>query len=268
MGTVLGSAQSIGAATYSFEFSICTLVTKKEEYLEMLASFEQAGFNTAICEFLYLDNTLKNNFDGYSGLNLFLKQAKGKYIIICHQDILTTKDGINELRNCLSELDQTDPNWAICGNAGAAGPNHVVYHISYPGDKHLSKGNFPLKVSALDENFILIKNGTHLSFSSDLAGFHLYATDLCLHAELNGYSAYVIRFDLIHKSTGNLSPDFFALRKQLIKKYSRFFRSRWIQTNCTVFFLSNSLLERWLFGNPLALFLVRMKNSIKKKMRS
>lgn len=263
---MLQYAVSIAPLEHDFEFSICTLVTRKDEYAEMLNSFQSAGFTQQICEFLYLDNSIENRYDGFSGLNLFLNQAKGKYIIICHQDILIEKDNISQLRNCLEELDKLDLNWAICGNAGAAGPNAIVYHISYPDGTHMSKGNFPVKVSSLDENFLIIKNDANLCFSTDLNGFHLYGTDICLNANLKGLNAYVIKFDLIHKSRGNLSPDFFAIRKALIKKYNHFFKSRWIQTTFTVFYLSSSPFK-FLLGNPIVLFFVRMKNSILKKIR-
>ncbi len=265
MDQMLQHAVSIAPLAHKFEFSICTLVTRKEEYEEMLQSFIKAGFRKEDCEFLYLDNSIENKYDGFSGLNLFLDQAKGKYIIIGHQDILIEKDDISQLRKCINELDKVDPNWALCGNAGAAGPNHIVYHISYPDGVHMSKGNFPIKVSSLDENFLLIKNDSYLSFSTDLSGFHLYGTDICLNANLKGLTAYVIKFNLVHKSRGNLSPDFFSIRKALIKKYSNFFKGRWVQTTFTTFYLSGSPFKL-LVGNKVMLFFVRMKNSILKKI--
>lgn len=264
MNSIFQTAVSITTKNYEFEFSICTLVTQKTEYIEMLNSFNEAGFSSDTCEFLYIDNATENKYDAYQGLNLFLKQAKGKYIIICHQDILINKDNKQELQKLIAELDCIDKKWAVIGNAGAAGPNHVVYHITHPNDEFVSKGNFPVKVSALDENFLLIKGDAVLSFSANLSGFHLYGTDLCLNAELNGYTSYAIKFNLTHKSKGTISSDFFKVRKALIKKYNHFFRSRWIQTNCTVFYLSGSLFGR-LCGNPIALFFVRIKNSLYKK---
>jgi len=262
----LEKARAITFTPYEYEFSICTLVTDKEEYAGMHTSFTNAGFDPKFCEFLYLDNSLANQYDGFKGLNLFLKQAKGKYIIICHQDVLINKDDINVLKQCLIELDLKDQTWAICGNAGAMGPNHVVYHISYPDGSTMSKGNFPVKVTSLDENFLLIKNAASLSFSTNLSGFHLYATDLCLNADLNGYNAYVIRFNLTHKSKGKVTADFYKAKNDLIKKYNHFFRSRWIQTNITTFYLSGSFWGR-LIGNPISLFFVRIKNGFLKKVK-
>lgn len=266
MDTALNLTRSIALPVYEYEFSVCTLVTRKAEYEEMVDSFLRNGFGEANCEFLYADNSHNNAFDAFSAINLFLRNAKGKFIIICHQDVLIDKDGIEKLRSCLTNLERKDPNWAVCGNAGAAGPNHIVYHISYPDGTFMNKGNFPLKVSALDENFLLVKNAALLKVSNNLKGFHLYATDLVLQAELNGYAAYVIPFNLTHKSRGNRDESFFVIRKALIQKYNQFFRSRWIQTNSTVLYLSGSFIGR-LLGNPISLFWVRMLNGIKKRAK-
>ncbi|WP_379087224.1 hypothetical protein [Pedobacter sp. UC225_65] len=247
-----------------FEFSICTLVTRRAEYNEMVQSFNDSGFTDNLCEYLFADNTDGNLFDAYEAFNVFLRQAKGKYIIVCHQDILINEDDISDLRNKLDELDAIDSNWAICSNSGAAGPNHIVYHISYPNKGLMSKGRFPLKVNAIDENFILVKNTALLKVSNDVNGFHLYGTDLCLQAELNGFSAYAIAFNLTHKSFGNRDEAFYRIKKELVKKYDSFFRSRWVQTNNTIFFLSGSQIKFFL-RNPISLFFIRMFNSLKKK---
>ncbi|MFC3561746.1 hypothetical protein [Pedobacter jamesrossensis] len=266
MNSILDIANPIKTSEYLFEFSICTLVTRKHEYNEMLQSFIDKGFSDINSEYLFADNSTQNQFDAFSAINIFLKEAKGKYIIICHQDVVVNHDGFNELKNCIDKLDNLDPNWGVCGNAGAAGPNHIVYHISYPDGTFMNKGKFPLKVTGLDENFLLVKNSANLKVSNNLNGFHLYGTDLVLQAELNGYSSYVIPFNLTHKSRGNRDADFFKIRKELIEKYNNFFRTRWIQTNSTVFHLSGSFLGK-LSGNGLFLFFVRMFNGLKKRRK-
>ncbi len=94
--------------TFEYGFSICTLVTRLPQYQEMRESFIGAGFTTDTCEYLYADNTTQTTFDAYTGLNRFLREAKGKYIILCHQDILLKFD------------QRADPGKADCrtGRAG------------------------------------------------------------------------------------------------------------------------------------------------------
>ena len=259
------SVNPVTIENHQFEFSICTMVTRQKEYGEMLSSFKEKGFDDTNSEFIYVDNSKENSLDAYTSTNLFLRQARGKYIIICHQDILLHSDGISELRSIVEDLIHIDPKWAICGNAGAVAPNHIVYHITYPDGTFMKKGNFPIKVQSLDENFLVVRNSANLRVSSDMVGFHLYATDLVLQAELNGFTSYVIPFNLIHKSRGNKNAEFFKLKKQLSRKYNHYFRSRWIQTNSTVFHLSGNLTGR-LLGNKFFLFFVRMINGLKKRM--
>ena len=266
MERLKGISRRISSEVHRYEFSVCTFVTRKVEYEEMLDSFLNKGFGLDRCEYLYIDNCDVCSFDAYEGINKFLREANGKYIIICHQDVVLTDDNYQDLSRRLEQLGEKDGKWGICGNAGAAGPNHVVYHLTYPNEGLKSKGKFPLKVSSLDENFLILKSSAYLSVSTDLRGFHLYGTELCLQAELHGYSAYVIEFNLTHKSKGNPRMDFYEIRKALIKKYNYFFRNRWIQTNITTFHLSGSFFGQ-LIGNFIFLYFVRIYNGIMKRIK-
>ena len=79
-----------------------------------------------------------------------------------------------------------------------------------------------------------------MSLSRDLDGFHFYGTDLCLQAELAGWTAHVVDFHLQHLSAGFKSPDFYVCQQQLREKYARAFRSRWLQTTCALVPISAS----------------------------
>jgi hypothetical protein len=68
-------------------YSICTFVTKKSQYEELIGSFVMSGFKPDICEYLYIDNSEHNKYDAFAGVNKFLATAKGDYIILCHQDV-------------------------------------------------------------------------------------------------------------------------------------------------------------------------------------
>jgi len=247
-------------------YSICTLVTIKEEYQEMMSSFVEAGFDTSFCEFLYIDNTTHNKSEAYQGLNYFLQKAKGKYIILCHQDILICHDKIDRLEQCIADLDQLDPSWAIMANAGASGIKDIVYRLIEPNNVVKRRGHPIQKVTSVDENFILVKKSANLSLSNNLKGFHLYGTDLCIIANILGFNAYVVHFYLLHKSKGNVDTSFYILKNELQLKYQRALAGKYIQTTCTNFYLSSSNTLNALLNMKFTMFFVRNYISIKQKV--
>jgi len=232
-------------------FSICTLVTDFQEYNEMVNSFQAAGFTDEFVDFYFVDNSNGNSYDGYQGLNAFLSKVTGQYIIICHQDVLLTNDGMQDLINRIQELNSIDPAWAILGNAGYRDLNRKAIRISDPYGANVSIGPFPAKVESLDENFLVIRKSANLTLSHDLNGFHFYGLDLCLIADLLGYNAYVIDFHLYHKSGGNCNESFFLAKSRIIDKYQRVLRNRFVRTTCATLFLSSSQLLNFLMNRKL-----------------
>lgn len=221
-------------------YTIATLVTKPDQYRDMVASFRSGGFDGADCEYLYLDNAGGNALSAYQGLDRLLDEAAGTHVILCHQDVRLLRDGRAALDRRLAELAQLAPHWALAGNAGGIGPGKLALRISDPHGKDVHVGPLPAQVQSLDENFIVVRRAARVSFSRDLDGFHFYGTDLCLQAELAGWSAHVIDFHLEHLSGGFKSPDFYEVESQFREKYARAFRSRWIQTTCALLPLSAS----------------------------
>jgi hypothetical protein len=232
-------------------FSVCTLVTSTQEYEEMVASFHKAGFTDENSEFLYADNSAGNQYDGFTGVRAFLTKSTAQYVIICHQDVVLSYDGFERLSACVEELEKTDPHWAIAGNAGYVDSNRKAIRISDPYGKDVAKGPFPAKVRSLDENFLIVKRSSGLTPSHDLRGFHFYATDLCLIADILGYNAYVIDFHLYHKSGGHCDESFFNAKQRLIDKYRRVLQSRFVRTTCTPLYLSGCSFLNSLFNRKL-----------------
>jgi hypothetical protein len=242
---------------FEYEFSICTLVTDAAEYLEMQDSFIANGFTMELCEYLHIDNSAQNTFEAFAGLNRFLRHAKGRYIILCHQDILLESHGIEELKTRMAELNDLDPNWAAIGNAGSVNIKYRSVHIIQTSGRSGHEKYLPIRVQTLDENFIVVKNSANLALSTDLAGFHFYGADICLVADALGYSCYVVDFKLIHKSEGNDDEQFYRVKKELIKKYRRAYRPRFIGTTITRFYLSGNKLQNAIGNTRIVLFLAR-----------
>ncbi|RYY07692.1 MAG: acyl esterase [Sphingobacteriaceae bacterium] len=258
--------KKITSLKYPFRYSICTLVTKEVEYQEMLQSFIQAGFTDAICEFLYVDNSVQNTFDAYQGINQFLQQAQGELIIICHQDILINLHNLTDLENRIAEIEKIDTNWAIISNAGGIENNlyqRIAVHVNYADSFKQIAGELPQKVCSVDENFIVIKKASNLALSGNLSGFHLYGLDLCLIAELLGYNAYAIDFLLTHKSYGNPDQSYNTILQALKQKYFYFMRSRQILTTFADFRLSGFAFQRWFLSLKWIKKIIRKSHKIK-----
>ena len=245
-------AQPVSAsASAPCKFSICTLVTRAEEYAEMTASFVRAGFSPDDTVFLFSDNTCGNQLDDYRGYNLFLQAARGEFIVLCHQDILLNHDRREILEQRIRELDALDPAWALLGNAGCAqrfGLPVTAIKISHPSSTE-TIGTFPTRVDSLDENFIVVKCSANLALSHDLSGFHFYGTDLCRIAKILGRTAYVVDFHLLHKSLGKYDDSFFQGRAQLVKKYQQALQGGLIYATTGPVRLTGNALAGWWFNS-------------------
>ena len=145
-------------------FSICTMVSDMAQYREMLATFHSNGFVAPACEFLYVDNTAANRFDGFQACNLFLRQARGVFIVLTHQDVRLLSDGFDRLNAVIDEVGALDPAWALLGNAGGLPQGGLAMRISDPhgADQRLG-APFPARCVSLDENFIVVRADANLA---------------------------------------------------------------------------------------------------------
>lgn len=224
-------------------YSICTLLTRPAEYRQMIDSFIARGFTPPLCEYLYIDNSRDNQLDAYAGINLFLRAARGRFVILCHQDVELLDDGRERLDAVIEELERSDPAWALCGNAGATSFGVIALRITdrYCVDGKVN-GPFPARCFSLDENFIMVRAEANLALPGDCRGFHLYGTELCLMAEMLGWNAYAVDFHLRHNGGGAKGPDFNEQKQRLLDRYRVLLRSRWLTTPTTDLFLSKSAL--------------------------
>lgn len=229
-----------GPASDAVRFTIATLVNDRAQYQAMLTSLCDGGFTLDDCEYLYIDNTQPDQIDAYRALNAMLSAARGRYVILCHQDVRLLTAGRSDLDQRLAELDAIDPSWALAGNAGAVAPGTLAIRITDPHGADRSIGHLPARVMSLDENFIVARAEARLAFSHDLAGFHFYGADICLIADILGWHAYVIDFHLAHLSAGNKGAAFAAMQSAFTAKWARALAPRWMQTTCSLIRLAGT----------------------------
>lgn len=253
----LSEARPIGAPRYS----VCTLVTRHDQYDAMRASFAAGGFTGDVAEYLYVDNSAGNRLDAFEAIRGFIRAARGAYVVLCHQDVLLTHDRREALDRRIAELDALDPAWALLGNAGGCEGFQKAIRITDPRGEQTTAG-LPRRAQALDENFIVLRMDANPGVSRDLGGFHLYGLDLCLQARLRGYTAYVVDFHLTHLSAGTPDATFEDAKRRLVARYRRALASGYQQTTVTSLYLGGSRFLAWLMNTRAVL---RWARSLRKR---
>jgi hypothetical protein len=212
-------------------FSVCCLVTDVGQYTHLREQMARQGFNDDLCEFLVCDNSEANRFSAYEGIRLFLREAKGRYVLVLHQDAIPLQSAA-ELLDRIERIETHDPLWGVIGNAGRIGGSRAV--LSLRSGENLYRLDAPfVKVTTIDENMMIVRNGTGITLSADVEGYHFYAFDLCSVAARLGYNSYVVDHLWRHDSHGTVDESFLAAKKRMERKMRQYHRGRIAPTTCT-----------------------------------
>lgn len=228
--------------TRSRVFSVCCLVTDARQYAHLREQLSRQGFDDDLCEFLVCDNSEANRFSAYEGIRLFLSEAKGKYVLVLHQDAIPLQSAA-ELLDRIEHVETHDPLWGVIGNAGRTGGSRAV--LSLRSGENLYRLDAPfVKVATIDENMMIVRKGTGITLSADLEGYHFYAFDLCSVAARLGYNSYVVDHLWRHDSHGTVDESFLAAKKHMERKMRQYHRNQSAPTTCTSLCWSSSLLQQ------------------------
>jgi len=219
--------------TWPHTFTICVIVNNWQIYRKSLEYFSRAGFSDANSEFVTVDNTAGNSTDAFKAIRMFLQTAHGRYVVVAHQDAYPLQP-CQILSDRLNLLEQQDPMWGVAGNAG-------VTRESWPrqiGSLRMPSASISMsrpfeRVSSLDENAIIIRNGTGITVSADLKGFHFYGLDVCSVAARLGFHSYVVDYLWCHDSEGAIDADFILSKIRVEAKLRDYFSVAGIPTTCT-----------------------------------
>jgi len=174
---VEAGAGTLLAADYPVVFSVCCLVTQYSEYAALRDALKKQGFDESNCEFLVCDNSSGNRGSAFDAIRAFLRQARGKYVLIIHQDAIPLESA-EALLGVIAQVEEHDPDWGVIGNCGRQTGGRAVLALEIEG--RVTRVGTPfVPVAAVDENMILVRNGTGITVSKYGEGFHMYAFDLC-----------------------------------------------------------------------------------------
>lgn len=147
------------------------------------------------------------------------------WILYCHQDVYFPQSTGKKIENLISTLSK-DTILGFAGLAGRLNSDEVECSgIVYSGHQGLL--DFPSRRTdaiSLDELAIVLNKECKYKIDPRL-GWHLWGTDLCLQAALDGCPARVERVPLTHCSSheyvgnGGVPAEFYDSKKVLIEKY-------------------------------------------------
>ncbi|MFZ4599719.1 MAG: hypothetical protein ACOYNN_13825 [Terrimicrobiaceae bacterium] len=191
------------------------------------------GFPDSECEYLICDNREKNAFSAFEAVRSFLVNAKGKYVIIIHQDAFP-QEPYEKLLSRIRQVETHDARWGVIGNAGKSRQAPMEGFLSLETHAGLYRLTAPfVQVDTIDENVMVIRNGAGITVSADLEGYHFYAFDICSVAARLGFTVYVIEFQWKHLSPGTIDKSFLKARKALERKMSLYHVDSSAMTTCT-----------------------------------
>jgi hypothetical protein len=205
-------------------------------------------------EFLILENSA-GEWNSYSAIRHFIKNGKGDFIVILHDDISFNSVQYNQLVKEIQRVTNIDPKASLFGVAGISIDRHRGVGHFYDGQGEHNLGFHKSgQVDSLDECLLVIKKGVGINVSDELNGYHFYGSDLCVNARQKGLSCYVIDFPITHFSTGNINGSFFEAREEFEKHLQKKRLNQFITTTCTVLYGgSNPLKQAWALALSLDL---------------
>ena len=240
--TVATGAGSLPLADCPFVFSVCCLVTRHSEYAALREALKKQGFDESNCEFLVCDNSSGNRGSAFDAIRAFLRQARGKYVLIVHQDAIPLESA-EALLGLIAQVEEHDPHWGVIGNCGRQFGGRASLAMEIEG-RVTRVGKPFVPVAAVDENMMLVRNGAGITVSKYGEGFHMYAFDLCSVAARLGYSTYVVDHLWRHDSAGTIDEGYLVAKKRMEDKMREYHRGQFAPTSSTTLCWSRSPLRQ------------------------
>jgi hypothetical protein len=167
---------------------------------------------------------LKRGFDSAgAAYNSGLQECHGDVAIFAHQDVYLPAGWLKRLEHQIGLIAEMDPGWGVVGLYGVDLTGRPRGHVYSTGLRCVLGADFhrPVWAGSVDEMVIVLRTQSGLVFDPHVPGFHLYGTDICLEAERQGLSCFLISSFCIHNSNGLKMMPWEFWRSYL------FLRSKW-----------------------------------------
>lgn len=134
--------------------------------------------------------------------NVGLDTTSHEIIVFAHQDVYLPAPWLDNLLAAIATLERQQPHWGVIGLFGVTATGEAVGHVWSSGIGRELGAAFadPIEAASIDEMVIVLRRASGLRFDERLAGFHLYATDICLAARTIGAGVYVVHAPAVHNS--------------------------------------------------------------------
>lgn len=206
-------------------YSLITIVNKEAVYKDFLDSLNtQVGVKY---ELIAINNEHNQYSSARTAYNVAARRAKGEYLIFLHPDIrFLASDSLARICNYTKEID----DFGLVGIAGSPkelvkNERIILTNIIHGDNKETvpnsKKVTGPTEVQTLDEAFFIMKKSFWEKFPfPNKEGWHLYAVEQCLIANINGYPNYVVPANIWHTSDGKSEDYRYTLQvRKLIREY-------------------------------------------------
>ena len=136
--------------------------------------------------------------------NAAMAECTGDVVVFAHQDVFLPTGWAKKLSHGIERLTERDPQWGVAGVYGVTTYGKGAGYVYSTGlrrfvGRPLSE---PIQVRSLDEMLLILRRSADLRFDERLPGFHLYGTDICLEAEVQGMRNYALPCFALHNSCG------------------------------------------------------------------
>jgi hypothetical protein len=154
--------------------------------------------------------------------NAGIDRALNDVIVFVHQDVFLPQFWVDRLWASIRYLNQHDPEWGVLGCYGVAadGTRHGWVYSSPQGviGRPFSP---PERVRTLDEIVLIFRKSSGLRFDESLPHFHMYGTDICLHAAAEGRNNYSVPAFCLHNTNSYLilPPEFYRCYRYVQSKW-------------------------------------------------